>query len=111
MPLDAILSLNGPGTCTKWRGSRGRHDAAFGGAMFVHGIIVDRNEIDKWAVPYIGAAAICTGIGALIGWATDAANSKPHIKFDAPSGGRTKVSVQPVYLRGRGMALAVSFSR
>ena len=46
---------------------------------------------------YAGAAAVCTGIGALIGWAIDAANSKPHIRFDASSGGRTKVSVQPVF--------------
>ena len=79
--------------------------------MFVHAIVVDRNEMDEWATLYAGAAAVCTGIGALIGWAIDAANSKPHIRFDASSGGRTKVSVQPVYSRGRGIALAVSFSR
>jgi hypothetical protein len=48
-----------------------------------------------------GSSSVVTGIGALIGWAIDAANSKPHITFDAPSGRRAKVSVQPLYLRGR----------
>jgi hypothetical protein len=85
--------------------------AGFGGAMFVHAIVIDRNEMDEWAPLYAGTAAVCTGIGALIGWAMDAANSKPHIRFDAASGGRTRVTVQPVYSRGRGFALAVSFSR
>jgi hypothetical protein len=85
--------------------------AGVGGAMFVNALLIDRNEIDEWAAFYVGAAAVCTGIGALIGWAVDAANSKPHIRFDASSGGRTKVSLQPVYSRGRGIALAVSVSR
>jgi hypothetical protein len=78
--------------------------------MFVHAIVVDRNEMDEWAAQYVGAAAVCTGIGALIGWAIDAANSKPHVRLEA-SPGRTKVRVQPVY-SGRGrIGLAVSFSR
>jgi hypothetical protein len=85
--------------------------AGFGGAMFVHAIVVDRNEMDEWAPLYVGTAAVCTGIGALIGWAIDAASSKPHIRYDASSARRTKVSVQPLYARGRGMALTVSFSR
>jgi hypothetical protein len=78
-------------------------------ALFVHAIVIDRNEMEEWAAIYVGAAAVCTGIGALIGWATDAANSKPHIRFAASSGGRTKVRVQPAYSRGRGIALTVSF--
>ena len=78
--------------------------------MFVHAFIIDRNEIGEWAPLYVGTAAICTGIGALIGWATDAASSKPHISFQV-SEGRTRVSVQPVYSRGRGIGLAVSISR
>ena len=85
--------------------------AAYGGAMFVHAVVVDRNEMDEWAPFYIGGAAVSAGIGALIGWAIDAAHSKPHIRFAAASEGRTKVSVQPVYARGRGIALAVSLSR
>ena len=85
--------------------------AGYGGAMFVRAIVVDRNEMDEWATFYVGGAAVSTGIGALIGWAIDAAHSKPHIRFAAVSEGRTTVSVQPVFTRGRGMALAVSFSR
>jgi hypothetical protein len=110
IPLDAIQSL-------ERRRDPARNGAAIGagigaglvGVMFVHAIVVDRNEMDEWATSYVAGAALYTGIGALIGWAVDAANSKPHIRFDASSGGRTKISVQPVYSHGRGIALAVSF--
>jgi hypothetical protein len=85
--------------------------AGFGGAMFVHAILIDRNEVDEWATLYVGAAAVCAGIGALVGWAIDAARSKPHVRFDAASGGGTSISMQPRYSRERGMALTVSFSR
>ena len=85
--------------------------AGFAGAMFVHALVVDRNEMDEWAAFYAGGAAVCTGIGALIGWALDAARSKPHLRFAVSSAGTPKVSVQPAYSRGRGIALAVSFSR
>jgi len=68
--------------------------AGYGAAMFVHAIVIDRNEMDEWAPLYAGATAISCGIGALIGWAIDAGRSKPHIRFDA-SGARAKVSVQP----------------
>jgi hypothetical protein len=85
--------------------------AGVGGAMFVHALVIDRNEMDEWATRYVGVTAVCTGIGALIGWAMDAARSKPHIRFDSHPEGRTKVRVQPVYPRGGGIALAVSFSR
>jgi hypothetical protein len=83
--------------------------AGFGGAMFTYAFLIDRNEMDEWAPLYVGAAVVYTGIGALIGWAIDAASSKPHIMFEPSSQRKTKVSVQPVYLRGRGIALAVSF--
>jgi hypothetical protein len=110
--LTAIQSLERPSDSARNGAVIGAGiGAGVGGAMFVHALIIDRNEIDEWAGLYIGAAAVCTGIGALIGWAIDAANSKPHIRFDASYAGRTKVSVQPVYSRGRGIALAVSFSR
>jgi hypothetical protein len=112
IPLNAIQSLERPRDSARNGGAIGAGiGAAYGGAMFVRAIVIDRNEMDEWATFYVGAAAVCTGIGALIGWAIDAANSKTHIRFDASPGGRTKVSVQPVYSPGRGIALAVSFSR
>jgi hypothetical protein len=112
IPLDAILSLERPRDSARNGAAIGAGiGAGFGGALFVHAAIIDRNEIDEWAPLYAGAAAVCAGIGALIGWATDAANSKPHISFHVSSEGRTRVSVQPVYSRGRGVGLAVSFSR
>jgi hypothetical protein len=112
VPLDAIQSLERPRDSPRNGAAIGAGiGAAYGGAMFVRAIVIDRNEMDEWATLYVGAAAVCTGIGALIGWAMDAANWKPHIRFDASSGGRTKVTVQPVYSRDRGIALAASFSR
>jgi hypothetical protein len=110
--LDALQSLERPRDSARNGAAIGASiGAGFAGAMFVHALVVDRNEMDEWAPFYIGGAAVCTGIGALIGWALDAAHSKPHIRFAASSEGKTTVSVQPTYLPGRRIALAVSFSR
>jgi HAMP domain-containing protein len=110
IPLDAIQSLERPRDSARNGALIGAGiGAGFAGAMFVRAVVVDRNELDEWAALYAGTGAVCTGLGALIGWALDAANSKPHIRFDASSGRKTKVSVQPVYSRGRGIALRVSF--
>jgi hypothetical protein len=84
--------------------------AGIGGAMFAHALVVDRNEIEEWAAFYIGAAAVATAVGALLGWAVDAANSKPHLRFDAGSGPRPRVSVHPVYAHGSGIAVVATFS-
>lgn len=112
IPFSALQSLERPRDSARNGAVIGAGiGAGVGGAMFVSALVIDRNEIDEWAAFYAGAAAVCTGIGALIGWAVDAANSKPHIRFDASSRGGTKVSVQPLYSRGRKIALAVSFSR
>jgi hypothetical protein len=112
IPLSAIHSLERPPDAVRNGAALGAGiGAGFSGAMFVRALVIDRNEMDEWATLYVGVAAVSTGIGALIGWAVDAANSKPHIRFDASSGSRTKLSVQPVYSRSRGIALAVSFSR
>jgi hypothetical protein len=75
--------------------------AAVGGAMIVTGLIVDRNEADEWAAPYAAATAAFAGIGALVGWAIDAAKSKPHVRFDALRDPRTIAGVQPRARRGR----------
>jgi hypothetical protein len=110
MRLDAIRSLERRRDSVRNGAAIGAGiGAGFGGAMFTYASVIDRNEMDEWAPLYVGAAAVYTGIGALIGWASDAASSKPHITFELSFQRKTKVSVQPVYLRGRGIALAVSF--
>jgi hypothetical protein len=110
--LSALQSLERPRDSARNGAAIGAGiGAGFAAAMFARAIAVDRNELDEWAAFYAGGAAVCSGIGALIGWAVDAASSKPHIRYVASSGGRTKVRVQPVVSRARGIALAVSFSR
>jgi hypothetical protein len=110
MPLKAIQSLERRRDSVRNGAAIGAGiGAGFGGAMFTYAFVIDRNEMDDWAPLYVGAGAVYTGIGALIGWAIDAARSKPHITFQPSSQRNTKVSVQPVHLQGRGIALAVSF--
>jgi len=112
IPLDAIQSLERPRDSPRNGAFIGAGiGAGFVGIMFVRAIVVDRNEIDEWAPLYGGTAAVCAGLGALIGWALDGATSKPHIRYDAASARTPTVRVQPVYSRGRGIALVVSFSR
>ncbi len=112
LALNAIQSLERPRDSARNGAAIGAGiGAAFVGSMFVHALVVDRNEFDEWATLYLGAGAIYTGIGALIGWAIDAANSKPHIRFDASSTKGTTVSVQPVRTPGRGIAVAVLLRR
>ena len=77
--------------------------------MFIYAAAVDYNEIDEWAPMYLATGAMTTGIGALVGWAIDAARSKPHIRFNAPAPEAMKIRVAPLVARGKGMALAVSF--
>lgn len=108
IPLNAIQSLERRRDSVRNGAAIGAGiGAGFGGAMFTYAFVIDRNEMDEWAPFYVGAAAVYTGIGALIGWAIDAARSKPHITFEPSS--HTKISVQPLYRQGRGIALAVSF--
>jgi hypothetical protein len=110
MALDAIQSLERRRDSVRNGAAIGAGiGAGFGAATFTYAFAIDRNEIDEWAPLYVGAAVVYTGIGALIGWAIDASRSKPHITFEPSAEAPTKVSVQPVYLRGRGIALAVSF--
>jgi hypothetical protein len=112
IPFDTIQSLERPRDSSRNGAVLGAGiGAGFAGAMFVHALVVDRNELNEWAASYVGAAALCTAIGALVGWATDAAKSKPPIRFDAPPRSRTKISVQPLYSPGRGLSLTVSVSR
>ena len=84
--------------------------AGAGGAMFLYALAIDRNEIDEWAPFYLGATAACTGVGALIGWAIDAAKSKPYLRFHVSPASRATIEIHTLPVRGRGLALAVSFS-
>jgi hypothetical protein len=111
IPLDSIRSLSRPRDSARNGALLGAGiGAAIGGAFFIYGLAVDRNELDEWAPGMAAGTAVCTGLGALIGWTVDRAVSKPQIRFDAPVG-RTTVSVRPVIRRGRGIGLAVTFSR
>jgi len=112
MPLDAVRSLERRHDSVRNGATIGAAiGAGVGGAMFAYAFAVDRNEADEWAPAYAGVAAAATGVGALIGWMVDAANSKPHVRFDRSSIGSPVVSVHPLVRRRGGMAIAVSFSR
>jgi len=110
--FDAIQSLGRPRDPVRNGTIRGAAiGAGFAGALFIYALAVDRNEVDEWGPIYAGFAGVSTGIGALIGWTVDAAHSKPALTFDAAPGTHTHVSVHPIVARGRGIGLAVSFSR
>ena len=112
IPLDTIVSLERPRDPVRNGAVRGAMvGAGIGGGLFLYALAVDRNEIDEWAGFYAGVAAATTGVGALIGWAVDAAQSKPALRFDASPEARTKIRVHPAFARGRGIALVVSISR
>jgi hypothetical protein len=112
MPLTDILSLERPRDPSRNGAILGAGiGAGIGGGLFLYALAIDRNDLDEWAGFYAGAASVFSGVGALIGWAVDAAHSKPHIRFDASPGGRTKVHLHPASSRGRGIALVVSISR
>ena len=118
--FDAIQSLRRPRDSARDGAAIGAGvGAAFAGALFIYALAVDRNDVGEWAPIYAGFAGAQVGIGALIGWAVDAAHSKPDIRFDAAPAGHTKVSLHPILPRGpstmlrtgRGIGLAVSVSR
>lgn len=88
VPLDAIQRVERPRDPSSNGATIGAGiGAGFGGAMFIRAMVVDRNEMDEWAPSYVGATAIFTGIGALIGWAIDAAKSKPHVRYRVSAAG------------------------
>ena len=89
LPLGTLRSLERPRDSSRNGALIG---AGVGGGfalgMFAWAFSVDRNELDEWGPGYLAGAGFFTGLGALAGWAIDRAHSKPHIRFDAPSGGR-----------------------
>ncbi len=110
IPLSAIQSLERPRDSSR----NGVLIGAGVGAgvslgMFIHAAAVDYNEIDEWGPDYLAMGAIFTGVGALVGWAIDSAHSKPNVRFDASSIATMRIRVVPLFSRGPGMALVVSF--
>jgi hypothetical protein len=94
--------------------------AGLGAGLYIYAYAVDANEMDEWAAEYIAAGCIFAGIGAVVGWAIDAARSKPPLRYEAQGGPakaghhepgktRTRIDVVPLISRGRGLAVAVSF--
>jgi hypothetical protein len=82
--------------------------AGFVGTVFVYAFAVDRNEMDEWAPLYAKYAVVYTGLGALVGWAIDAAHSKPRLMFEQ-SGTTPRIALRPLLSRDRGIAVAISF--
>lgn len=85
--------------------------AGVGTTLIVSALIVDRNDADEWAGPFLVGTAILSGVGGLVGWAIDAARSKPHVRFDAVAGAQTRVSVQPLVSGSPGIAIVVTTCR
>jgi hypothetical protein len=109
VPLTDIQSLERPRDSSRNGALIGAGvGAGLTGAMFVHALVIDRNELDEWAPIYLGYGAVFTGIGALVGWAIDSARSKTHVRFDAGAP-RLQVGVAPLVSRGRGLAVTLSF--
>ena len=110
LPVSALRSLERPRDPS---GNGALIGAGVGAGIaltqFVWAAAVDYNEIDEWGPTYLAIGGIYTGLGALAGWAIDLANSKPHIRFDAPSTGTMTIRAVPLLSRGPGMALVVSF--
>jgi HAMP domain-containing protein len=112
IPLDSIQSLERFRDPVKNGAVIGAGiGAGIGATLFISALVVDRNELDEWAGIYAGASAFCVGVGALLGWAVDAAKSRPHIRYDVLSHGGKTVSVLPFYSRGPGIAISVSLTR
>lgn len=77
--------------------------------FFARAVAIDRNEMDEWAGGYVVAGATFAGIGALVGWAIDAAHSKAHFRFVAGTRPPARVRVEPLVTPGKGASVVVSF--
>jgi hypothetical protein len=110
VPLTGIKSLERPRDSARNGALIG---ASIGGgavlSMAIYALAVDANEADEWAPMYLGMGALFSGIGALTGWAIDAAHSKPPIRFDAPLSPTARNRIAPLRSRSRGMSVTVSF--
>ena len=110
VPLGAIRSLERPRDSSR-NGARigAGVGAGMGLGMLIYAAAVDYNEIDEWGPMYLAMSAVYTGVGAVVGWAIDAAHSKPAVRFDAPPAETMRIRVAPILGRRKGMALVLSF--
>ena len=69
--------------------------AGIAAAFFIHSVAIDANEMDEWGASHVDGIRPCyTGIGALVGWSIDAANSKPPLVWSGTAGG-LKLELKP----------------
>jgi hypothetical protein len=110
IPLDAIQSLERRRDSTT-NGTLIGTGVGAGVALgfFVHAYAVDANEMDEWASGYAIAGVVMTGLGALVGWAMDAAHSKPAFRFQASHRAGANVRAVPLFAPGPGVGLVVTF--
>lgn len=111
LPISSLRTLERPGDPSKNGALIGAGvGASLALTQFIWAAAVDYNEIDEWGPTYLAMGAICTGLGALAGWAIDLSRSKPRLRFDAPSAPTTMtMRAIPLLSRGTGMALVLSF--
>lgn len=110
IPLASIRSLERPRDSVRNGTLIGAGvGAGVGVTMFVAAAAVDYNEIDEWAPAYLVGGVVTTAAGALIGWAVDAARSSPHVRYDVAPAAGPRIRVVPLFSRGRGIALVMSF--
>jgi hypothetical protein len=65
--------------------------------------------VDEWAGNYTMGTLVMTGIGALVGWATDAANSRSEFHYARARAPLTTLHLVPMGGGGKGLALVVAF--
>lgn len=110
IPRSAILSIERPRDSSRNGMLIGAGvGLGFALAMVAYAVAVDRNEMDEWAAGYVLGGAVVTGVGALTGWAIDAAHSKPHVRYVAEPRQTMTIGVGPLRSGNPGVALVVSF--
>lgn len=84
-----------------------------GGAMlgvFLYMVAVDRNEMDEWAGAYAASGLVAAGIGALVGWGIDAAQSRAAFTYRPETTRATQVRIGPMISRNAaGLGVSVRF--
>lgn len=110
IPLEEIESLDRRGDSAKNGALIGAGvGAGVGIALFAHAYAIDANEMDEWAGGYALGTLVTTGLGALIGWAVDAANTRPDFHYVRARPPVTRLQLVPMGSWGKGVAVVVAF--